>query len=183
MIKKIAPWAGMIGPLAFVVSFSINGFLQPGYDPVKRYISELSIGQYGWIQMTSFVFLGLCLLLFTFGLKDAFPQGRASKAAPILMAIIAVCYILSGFFVTDPYSMFDNQTTLHGTLHGIFGAIVFSLSAAICFVFWRRFRVDGQWRGFAAFTLLVGVLMVVVIVLMKIWQLQTGLLNDAGGVV
>ena len=65
-----------------------------------------------------------------------------SKAGPVLFFIMGACYFLSGPFVTDPASMFDNQLTLHGTLHGIFGAVVFSLSAASCFVFWRRFRVD-----------------------------------------
>jgi len=97
--------------------------------------------------------------------------------------MIAVCYFLSGPFVTDPMSMFDNQQTLHGTLHGIFGAIVFSLSAASCFVLWRRFHVDDKWRPLAAFTLTAGITMVILIILMKIGELQAGFFRDWAGVV
>ena len=182
-LRKIAPWAGMIGPVLFTLSFTVNGLLRPDYDPVKNYISELSIGSQGWIQIVNFLLLGISVMVFVPGIRAAFPTGRASRATPILFAIIAVCYFLSGPFVTDPMAMFDNQQTLHGVLHGIFGAIVFSLSAASCFVLWRRFRIDRDWKSLSAVTLIAGILMVVLIVLMKIGQLQTGLLSDGAGVV
>jgi len=183
MIKKIASWAGMLGPALFTLSFTVNGFLRPGYNSVRMYISELSIGPQGWIQQLSFIFLGVTVLLFAFGLQASLRTGRASRSAPILFIIIAVCYMLSGPFVTDPASMFDNQQTPHGTAHGIFGAIVFSLSAAVCFVLWRRFRMDETWKPLAAFSLAAGIVMAVLIVLMKIGQLQTGILHDWAGVV
>ena len=183
MIKKIAPWAGMFGPLLFTLSFAINGMLRADYYPVRMYISELSIGPQGWIQIISFIFLGICIMLFSLGLKASLPTGRASRSSPILFMIIAVCYFVSGPFVTDPMSMFDNQQTIHGTLHGIFGAIVFSLSAAVCFVLWRRFRVDEKSKSLAVFSLLAGIAMVVLIILMKIGQTQKGLLNDWAGVI
>jgi len=183
MIKRIASWAGVIGPALFTLSFTVNGLLRPGYDPARRYISELSIGPQGWIQMVSFMLLGISILLFALGLRACFPTGRASRAGPVLFMIIAVCYFLSGPFVTDPMAMFDNQQTLHGTVHGILGAIVFSLSAAACFVLWRRFRADERWKPLSAFSLAAGLVMVSLIVLMKIGQLQTGALHDWAGVV
>ena len=183
MVKKFASWAGMLGPALFTLSFTVNGLLRPGYSPVKMYVSELSIGPQGWIQVVSFIILGICVMLFALGLRETFPTGKASRAAPVLFMIIAVCYFLSGPFVTDPASMFDNQQTLHGTLHGIFGAIVFSLSAAVFFVLWRRFRIDDKWKPLAGITLIAGIVMVVLIILMKIGQLQAGLLSDWAGVV
>ena len=183
MIKKIAPLAGMLGPLLFTISFTVNGFLRQDYDPVKRYVSELSIGSNGWIQIASFMLLGVSLMLFVPAIKSAFPTGKASRAAPVLFIIIAVCYFLSGPFVTDPMAMFDNQQTIHGILHGIFGAIVFSLSSASCFVLWRRFRIDEKWKSMAAFTLIAGIVTVILIVFMKIGQLQTNLFSDWAGVI
>ena len=183
MIRKIGSRAGMLGTLLFTLSFTINGALRKGYDPVKRYISELSIGPQGWIQIISFIFLGIALILFALALKASFQEGKAPRAAPVLFMIIGVCYILSGPFITDPMSMFDNQQSIHGILHGIFGAIVFSLSAACCFVLWRHFRVDDVWKPMAVFSLIAGIVMVVLIVLMKIGQLQTGLLSDWAGAV
>jgi len=183
MVKKIAPWAGMLGPVMFTLSFTINGFLRPDYDPVRRYVSELSIGPQGWIQIVSFMLLGVSIMLFALGLMASIPTGKASRSAPLLFIIIAVCYFLSGPFVTDPMAMFDNQQTLQGTLHGIFGAIVFSLSAASCFVLWSRFRIDENWKSLSIPTLTVGIFMVILIVLMKVGQLQSGLLNDGAGVI
>ena len=183
MIKKIAPLAGMLGPLLFTLSFTINGFLRPGYDPMQRYISELSLGPHGWIQIASFLLLGVSFMLFVPALKVAFPTGKASRPAAVLFLIIAVCYFLSGPFVTDPVSMFDNQQTIHGILHGIFGAIVFSLSAASCFVLWRRFRIDEKWKPLSTFTLIAGIVMAVLIVLMKIGQLQTSIFRNWSGMI
>ena len=180
MTKKIAAWAGMLGPALFTISFTVNGFLQPGYEPARRYISELSIGPHGWIQIVSFMLLGICLILFALGLRASFPRHKASS---VLFMVIAVCYFFSGPFVTDPMAMFDNQQTLHGTVHGILGAIVFSLSAASCFVLWRRFRADENWKSLSAFSLAAGIAMAVLIVLMKIGQLRAGPLADYAGVV
>jgi hypothetical membrane protein len=183
MFKKIAPWAGMLGPVMFTLSFTINGLLRSDYNSVENYISELSIGRQGWIQIISFMFLGVCILLFVPGLIASFPTGKASRCAPIFFVIIAVSYFLSGPFVTDPMAMFDNQQTPHGIAHGIFGAVVFSLSAASCFVLWRRFRADERWKALSAITFISGILMVALIVMMKIGQLQSGLLSNLAGVV
>jgi len=133
--------------------------------------------------MVSFFALGISVVLFALGIRAAFPAGTASRAAPVLLGIIGISYVFSGLFVTDPQAMFDNQQTFHGIVHGVFGAMVFSLSAASCFVLWRRFRTDAAWRPLAAFSLAAGIAMCVLIVLMKIGQLQTGLLHQWAGVV
>ena len=182
-MKRIAGLAGMLGTTLFTLSFTINGFMRPDYDPVQRYVSELSIGPTGWIQMVSFLILGVSIMIFAFGIRATFPTGKASRAAPILFMIIGISYVLSGLFVTDPQAMFDNQKTLHGIIHGIVGALVFSLSAASCIVLWRRFRIDEQWRSLSTFSFVAGIAMMILIVLMKIGQLQSGLLHDWAGAV
>ena len=183
MIKKLAAGAGALGTVLFTLSFTINGALRPDYNPSQRYISELAIGPLGWIQILSFLVLGICIILFSLGVKAAFPTGKASRAAPVLFMIIGICYILSGVFVTDPYAMFDNQQTLHGIIHGIVGAVVFSLSAAAFFVLWRRFRVDTAWKSLSVYSLVSGIAMVVLIVLMKVGQLKAGFFHEYAGVV
>ena len=183
MMKKIPYRAGMLGTALFSLSFTLNGHLRPHYSPVKNYISELSIGPLGWIQIVSFMFLGIAIVLFSFGVKAVFPTGTASRAAPVLFFAVGICYFLSGPFVTDPQAMFDNQQTVHGMIHGIAGAVVFSLSAASCFVLWRRFRKDAHWKPLSAFSLAAGISMSLLIVLMKIGQLQTGLLHDWAGII
>ena len=183
MVKKIASWSGMLGTALFVCSFTINGLLRSDYNPMQRYISELSIGPQGWIQIGSFMFLGMSIMLFSLGIKSAFPAENASRTATVLFMIIGISYFLSGPFITDPQAMFDNQQTVHGIIHGVLGAIVFTLSAVSCFVLWRRFRVDKNWASLSAFSLIAGIAMSILIVLMKIGQLQTGLLHDWAGAI
>ena len=85
MIKKLAARAGVIGTVLFTLSFTINGALRPNYNPMQRYISELAIGPHGWIQIVSFLVLSICVILFSLGVKAAFPTGEASCSAPVLL--------------------------------------------------------------------------------------------------
>ena len=183
MVRKTGAWAGMLGTALFTLSFTIQGFLRPDYHPAESYISELSIGPLGWIQMVSFMVLGISILFFSLGIKSSFPTGKASKSASMLFMTIGICYFLSGPFITDPKAMFDHQQTVHGIIHGILGAIVFTLSTASCFVLWRRFRTDENWQALSTFSLVAGTAMSILIVLMKIGQLQAGLLHDHIGII
>lgn len=75
--------------------------------------------------------------------------------------------------------MFD-QVSVHGIIHGIFGAVVFSLAPVTCFVFHRRMRTDPALQALAPWTLAAGILLVVGIVLLKVSQLPGGLFPYKG---
>lgn len=166
--RRLAAWAGMIGAALFVGAFTLAGWLRPGYDPLREYVSELSIGPRGWLQIANFVVVGALLLVFARGVAIEFPYGPASKAGPLLLAIIAGSLLLSGPFVMDPGMAPPGGVTLHGTLHGIFGALVFSLMPINCLVFLRRFREDRQWRPFQAWTLAAGMISATAVTLLTI---------------
>jgi hypothetical protein len=51
-----------IGSALFVGVFTIDGYFRPGYDQFREYVSALSIGPRGWIQIANFVVVGLLLL-------------------------------------------------------------------------------------------------------------------------
>jgi hypothetical protein len=164
----LAVWAGMIGPALFVTVFTLEGWLRPGYDPLSTFVSALSLGPRGWIQMANFMVLGILLFLFTRGVAIEFPSGKASRGGLILLTIIAICYFLSGPFVMDPTGTPLNQVTFHGTLHGIFGAIVFLLMPSSCFVYLRRFRADPNWQSLQWWTLALGTISAVGVVLLTL---------------
>ncbi len=166
--RRLAVWAGIIGPALFVAVFTIEGWLRPGYEPLKAYVSALSLGPRGWIQMVNFVVFGALLLVFTRGVAAEFQTGKASRGGLILLTIIAACYLLSGPFVMDPTGTPLNQASVHGTLHGIFGAIVFLLMPISCFVFLRRFRVDPKWQSLQWWTLALGTISAAGVVLLTI---------------
>ena len=156
--SRLAAWAGIIGTALFVMVFSIEGWLRPGYEPLKTYFSALSLGLRGWIQIVNFLLFGALFFVFTRAVAAEFETGKASRAGLILLTIIAVCYFISGPFVMDPTGTPLNQVTIHGTIHGIAGAIVFILMPTSCFVYLRRFRVDPKWQSLQWWTLVLGII-------------------------
>jgi hypothetical protein len=161
----------MVGPALFVAVFTLEGRLRPGYNPLSMYVSELSLGPLGWIQIANFVIVGVLLLVFARGVAVEFQDGRASRAGPLLLAIVGFSLLVSGPFVMDPTSTPREQWSWHGTLHQLFGALVFSIAPVSCIVFWRRFRNDPTWRSFQGWTLAAGVIVAVSVVLLKVGEL------------
>lgn len=161
-------WAGIVGPTLFVTVFMIEGWLRPGFEPLKMYVSELSLGPRGWIQIANFVVFGLLFLAFTRGLAIEFRSGKASRGGIILLTILAVGFLLSGPFVMDPTNTPPDRFTVHGTVHGILGGIVFSLMPISCFLFLRRFGEDPKWRTLQWPTLGLGTIIAAAVVLLTV---------------
>ena len=174
---QFAAWAGMIGPALFVGIFTFEGWLRPGYDPLAMYISALSLGPRGWIQIVNFVVLGGLLLVFARGITAEFPTGKAARGGPILLTILAVLFIISGIFVMDPMNTPPDQMSLPGTIHGLAGGILFMSMPITIFVFLRRFRVDSNWQPFQSWTLVLGIIEAVGIVFFSVVSTSPELLN------
>ncbi len=47
---RICTWAEIVGPILFVVIFTIDGFLQPGYSTLTQMVSWLALRPNGWIS-------------------------------------------------------------------------------------------------------------------------------------
>jgi hypothetical membrane protein len=175
--RRVAAWAGIIGPVLFVAIFTIEGWLHPGYEPLSTYVSALSLGARGWIQTANFIVLGVLLLVFARGVAAEFRTGKASKGGPILLTIIAILFLISGLFLMDPTGTPLNQVTVHGTIHGLAGGIIFLLMPTSCFVFLRRFRVDPNWRSLQWWTLALGIIIAAAVVLLTISSKLPGVQN------
>ena len=166
--RQLSAWAGIIGATLFVLIFTLEGWYRPGYKPLEMYVSALSLGARGWIQILNFIVFGILLFVFSRGVAAEFPNGKASWGGLIILTIIAICYFLSGPFVMDPMNTPRNQMTFHGTMHGIFGAFVFSLMPVSCFVFLRRFRIDPNWQFLQWWTLGLGIISAFGVILLTI---------------
>jgi hypothetical protein len=167
-VRQIASWAGSIGPALFVAVFVEDGWLRRGYDPLSSYVSALSLGPCGFVQVANFLFFGTCLLCFTRGVVVAMPDGPASRTGPILLTVIALGYFLSGPFVMDPPGTPPFAMSWHGIAHGVLGAVVFTLMPIVCFVFLRRFARDADWHWFRIGTLLAGLVIAIAVLLLSV---------------
>src|SRR6266567_426199 len=158
---------GAIGPLLFMIVLLIEGATRPGYSAWHNYGSSLSLGDQGWMQIANFLVCGLLTLGFAVGLRQVFQTGRGSVWGPILLGVFGVSLIVAGLFVTDPSLGYPPGThgsgpqTLHGTIHGLAGLIAFSSLPIASFVMARRFAGDPNWKGWALYSIVTGVLVIV----------------------
>ena len=179
--RQLAAWAGMIGSILFVAIFTLEGWLRSGYNPLGMFVSELSLGPGGWIQIVNFIVFGVLLLVFTWGVVDEFRDEKMSRAGLIILAIIGISFFVSGPFVMDPATTIPNLISWHGRLHSLFGALVFSLSPISCFIFFSRFRNNLKWRSLQWWTLTAGVIIAASVVLMKVGQAKLTGVPDVFG--
>jgi uncharacterized protein DUF998 len=170
--RELGAWAGMIGSALFVAIFTVEGLLRPGYDARSMFVSALSLGSRGWIQIVNFLVTGALFLLFAWGVAAEFREGKASKAGPIILAIIGLCLFFSGPFVMDPASTPRTEWSGHGITHQLLGAVVFTLAPVSTFVFLRRFRADTKWQPLQWWTLAVGIITVAAVVVLRVGPAQ-----------
>jgi hypothetical protein len=156
--RKLSAWAGILAPAIFVGVFSIEGALRNGYDPLKMYISALSLGNRGWIQISNFLIFGFLLFIFTLGLSKEFQTGKASRGGIITLYVISALFFISGPFVMDPTETPADQMSVHGLIHGLSGGIVFTIMPITIFIFLRRFVSDANWQSFRWWTLILGII-------------------------
>ncbi|MFX1254133.1 MAG: DUF998 domain-containing protein [Promethearchaeota archaeon] len=167
-IRSFAAWAGMMGSVLFVGIFTVEGFLRPAYNPFSMYVSELSIGPRGWVQVLNFIIFGVLFLIFARGVTIEFKEQKSSQIGSILLSIIGLLFLLSGPFVMDPATTPRTEWSLFGTIHQLLGALVFVLFPVSCFVFWWRFKEDPKWQSLQWGTLIAGLIIVVGVILLRI---------------
>jgi hypothetical protein len=158
-------YAGIVGPLAFIVVFLVEGAMRPGYSPWRMYVSQLATGPGGWVQVANFFMCGILVLAFAIAMRASTAGTRGSIGAPVLIALFAVSLLVAGTFTTDPglgYPVGAPEVhTLHGTIHGFAGLAVFTLLPAACFVTaWHFASEQGSWR-WVVYSITVGVALIV----------------------
>lgn len=168
MTQRLLLASGAVGPPLFVLVFLIEGALRPEYISWRHFVSSLSAGERGWIQITSFILCGALVLGFSLGLRRALSPGRGSAAGPLLGALFGISLIGAGVFVTDPLLGYPPGApvapTLEGALHMLSSLVAFTSLTAACFVLARRFAGTPGWRGFARYSVATGFLVALLFV-------------------
>jgi hypothetical membrane protein len=160
---------GVYGPIFFIGVFLIEGILRPDYNPMRHFVSSLADGPRGWVQIANFIIFGLSVIGFSFSLRKTMSTGRGSTWAPRLMALVGICLVAAGIFVTDPLQGYppgaDPSVTISGSLHNLVSLIVFVGLPATCFIVARRFAAKPADRRWALYSLLAGLTMLIFFVI------------------
>lgn len=142
----------LAGPLFFVM-VTIQLLVRPGFDVRRHPISLLSLGDLGWIQITTFILTGLAGVAFAVGVRRALAHARGGTWGPLLIGLFGLGLIAAGIFTADPSLGFPPGTpsgvpdhlSWHSVLHGVAFFTAFSSLTAVCFVFSRRFAGLNRW--------------------------------------
>lgn len=160
-ISYIHIYSGLIAPILFVSTFTLEGLFRENYSAMINFISELSIGSRGWIQIANFMIFGSLFFVFSIGLLQEFRKRRLSSTGPILFLILASCYFLSGPFVTDQGTIFTQQKSIHGIIHGVLGAVVFLLMTASSWTFLKLFKKEKEFKPLQNVTLYFSIILTI----------------------
>jgi hypothetical protein len=149
------------GPLSGLVFFGVaiaQALTRTGYDIRRNAISQLSLGDVGWIQITSFIVSGLLAVACAVGVRRALAGQRGGTWGALLIGTLGLGLVIAGIFPPDPAFGFPPgapagpATTMsgHAAGHalGFFLSMLSTIAGAI--VFSGRFRALGE-RGFAAY--------------------------------
>lgn len=149
--------AGLIAPIIFVGSFLIEGAIEPGYNPWTDYVSDLSLGADGWMQVASFIVCGWLLLAFSGALCHLAETHVAPAWASIVFSIMAVGLISAGVFEIDPATA---RLSLHGELHYAASFIIAGSLGLAALLAWRDLRHDRRRAVLAGCCLATGIAVV-----------------------
>ncbi len=174
------------GPL-FTIVWLIDGATRTGYDPMRHPISGLAIGDAGWAQIISFVVTGLLTLALAVGLRRVVSEHGCPFWAPWLVGAMAVGFIGSGLFVTDPLNGYPPGTpnlperlSTSGLFHARFSMIM-SLALALLIALFTRFSARQGERGWVFYSAVTLAIFLLMSILMNLGFSQIAYLVDYTG--
>jgi hypothetical membrane protein len=179
---------GVLGPIVFVAVFTVLGAMTPGYDPMRQFVSLLSLSDLGWVQTASFLASGLLIVGAAAGLRRVLRAGTGSRWAPVAVGLAGLGLLIAGIFPTDPVQGYPPGTPLempsaaswHAGLH-VFGALLFFAGLPLgAIVLARRFASNGE-RGWAVSSAASGLVMLVANAVTSAAPGTVGIVPDVAG--
>jgi len=96
--------------------------LKPDYNPLSRFISEYTIGEYGWLMQLAFILMGIASLSIAAALWGR-SNGFWVKLGLAMHVAVAVSMFGAASFTSDPASTPPALMTLHGKVHIVFAML------------------------------------------------------------
>lgn len=155
--------AGVIAGFLFILVPLIEMAIRPGFDIKRHAISVLSLGDLGWIQITTFVVTGLLTIACAVGMRRVMYPGPSGTWGPLLIGAYGLGMVAAGIFSTDPGFGFPpgapegmpSSMSWHAILHSIAFFLAFTSLPIACFVFVRRFASMKQ-KGWMTYSIATG---------------------------
>ena len=140
--------------MLFCLVFSVHGWLLGDeYDAVAEPVSALEAGPAGWLQQANFLWLGLCLALFSVGVLRDVPSARLTRVSAGLLFLMPLGLLLAAAL---PLREDDAGVAYDPGGHFVAGVTFFLSSALALVVLSMRMRADRRWRSLSGYALAAG---------------------------
>lgn len=142
----------VIGDVLLTISL---GALNPGYDHVRQFISELGEAgrPFAWLFAIWSVIYGALFAEFSVGLVRSLKGQSGARIGGAALFAVALTSAADGIFPCDPGC---SPQTLSGITHIVAGAISLVAIALAPFFIARAMMTAAAWRGYSAFTFCTG---------------------------
>lgn len=155
--RRTTRWAltgGMVAGPLFLAAGIAQGFAREGFDFSRNAISQLALGEGGWVQTADFLLAGALLLTGAAGLRRVLGGGAGGTWAPVLVGVFGASFWVAAAFPADAGAGFPvgapETTTMSGpgAVHMAAGVIGYLALCATFFVLARPLAARG-FRGWA----------------------------------
>ncbi len=166
-LTRILLLCGAIAGPFFLLLVLIQDYTVPAFNPRIHLLSQLALGEWGWVQIANFVLAGVLNLLYAAGLWRKLHPGRAGTWGPLLIGAYGLGLVVVGVLRTDPAHGFPpgvvapTSSSWHGAIHALGGLFVFVVLAGALTVF-ARFFLARKERGWACYCIASAVLLLVI---------------------
>jgi Protein of unknown function (DUF998) len=150
-----------LGGVLFATTFTLLGFVAPGYSQMRDAISSLELTSIGLAQQANFLVFGLLQCAFALALRRELENGFGASLIPLFQALGGLGVIGDAIFVHPP-------------LHLACDLVAFNSALLVLLLFAWRLRGDKRWRGWTTYSVASAVAMMAFLFLF-------GWLNVHGG--
>jgi len=168
LTRRLLLCGAVAGPL-FLLSVLLQDYTRPAFNPRLHLLSQLALGDWGWVQVVTFVVAGVLNLLYAWGLRRRLHPGRAGTWGPLLIGAYGLGLLIVGLVRTDPAHGYPpglatpTHPSAHGAIHALVAGLTFLALAAALVVVARSFLARHE-RWWALYALASAVLMLAIFV-------------------
>jgi Protein of unknown function (DUF998) len=153
---------GVAAAVVFVAVVLIDGALRPGYDPTYHTVSELELGNRGWVQRANFLLMGAGGLAFGVGTYRAL----ATTVGAVLLGIFGLGLLVAGILPPDAVRGYppgvpsepSTKPTPGALVHAVIGGpVAFLAIFGACLNI--AAHLQGAWRLYTLLTAVAGLTM------------------------
>jgi hypothetical protein len=166
-------WLALVaigGILYFVVAVAILHVLRPDLNPIRRAVSNYTVGPFGLLMTAAFFTLALSEFALALGFARLLTPSKGSYISVLLLNFAGTGMVMTGIFPGDVKSLHP-PGTITSLIHWIGAGLSFLSLMIAAFLLSNCFKTDSQWQSFQRSSFALSVITVLALVVFGIFAM------------